>query len=279
MRFDRQKAFPYPVLRPDNDDYTESEFQATAFFSMNDSKRVLLEIIYAISSPEIAGHISGGNAEFVSIISCRDTYFRSVISDSKKEQQAEFDAGLLRGEVRIEPYVVVRKEIADFKSPDINAEFGTGPFKYCVGDVLAQDEPQIFYIDRDYFKPVTSVFDLVKKDNLSGHEWNLAFDQDHVQIEVSANMKEKIDNARNSQSNKVILLNSIYFAAVMQAVQKLKDSEDSGEFEMYKWANVIKSQIHNNGWDLSSTDAYLLTERLLKYPLSLLDTYIFKGSE
>jgi hypothetical protein len=280
MRFDTQKAFPYPVLRPENDDYKESEFQAATVFKMEkDSKKVRLEISYAISSVEIENEIRGGYAEYVSIISCRDTYFRSVLSTGEKKQNIEFDIGLLRGEVRIEPYVVVRKEIPIFSSPDINLEFGAGPFRFSVGDILAQDEAQVFYIDRDYFKPVTSVFDLVKKEGLYGAEWTLAFDQDHVQIEVSPAMKEKIDNARNSQINKAILINSIYFAAVMQAIQKLKDTGQAGEFDSYRWTNVILNQIHNNGWDIASIDSYLLAERLLKYPLSLLNIYIFKGSE
>ncbi len=278
MRFDKQKAFPYPVLRPSSDDYKSSEFQATAVFEIDkDATDVGLEVSYALSSEEIRNEISKGNAEYVSIISCRDTYFRSVIATREQKQKAIFKIGSLRGEVRIEPYIVVRKDISSFISTDMNSEFGHGPFSFSVGDILAQDEVQVFYIDRDFFKPVTSVFDLVKKDTLEGAEWTLGFDQDHINIEVSATMKEKIDNARNNQKNKVILLNSVYFAAVMQAIQKLKDS--SGEYEHYKWAGVIRSQAHNNGCNIETEDAYLIAERLLQYPLSLLETYIFRGSE
>ncbi len=276
MKFDRQKAFPYPVLRPYSDDYKDVDFQTTVNFDVKNNKIGAI-IEYAISSEEILKEISNGNAEYVSIISCRDTYFRYVLRSSNKATEAEFDIGELRGEVRVDPYVVVRQEIISFQSPDINSEFGAGPFKFTVGDILAQDESQVIYIDRDLFKPVTSVFELVKRDELTGGEWSISFDQDHIQIGVSPKMKESIDDARNNTKNRAILLNSIYFASVMQSIEKLKDSP--GEFDEYKWAKVIQMQAHNRNVDLTAHDAYLVAERLMKYPLAILDAHVFQGND
>lgn len=276
MKFDAQKAFPYPVLRPYSDDYKDVEFQTTVDPVVGTDK-IRLNIAYAISSEEILEEIAKGTAQYVSVISCRDTYFRSVLASSERTIEAEFDIGEFRGEVRVDPYVVVRKEIPGFESPDINTEFGIGPFKFTAGDILAQDEPQVFYIDRDLFKPVTSVFELVKRDELTGGEWTIAFEQDHIQIGVSPNMKEAIDDARNTTKNRAILLNSIYFASVMQSIEKLKDSTD--EFDGYKWAEVIRRQAHNKGVTLDAHDAYQVAERLMQYPLTTLYTYVFRGKD
>jgi hypothetical protein len=280
MRFDRQKAFPYPVLRPSSDDYKDCEFQVTPEFIIEqDATEIGVKITYALSSEEIMDEIKKANAEYVSIVSCRDTYFRTILATSEQTQEARFDIGLLRGEVRVEPYVVVRKEIQSFIAQDINPEFGAGPFRFSAGDILAQDDAQIFYVDRDLFKSVTSVFDLVKSESLSGFEWTIGYSSDHVQIAVGPNVKEKIDNARNDPKNKAVLFNSILFAAVMQAIQKLKDTVESGDYDDYKWAQIIKRQLHNKGYDMMAHDAYLLAERLLQYPLALLDEYFFKGDD
>lgn len=276
MKFDRQKAFPYPVLRPESDDYRNVDFQTTVELIVGKDK-IKANITYAISSNEIIEEIKKGNAEYVSIISCRDTYFRAFLPSTDLHIEDEFDINELRGEVKIDPYVVVKKEISSFSSPDINPEFGPGPFRLTMGDVLAQDEPQVFYIDRDVFKPVTSVFDLVKKDNLRDGEWTIGFEEDHIQIEVSPNMKEKIDDARNTYKNKTILLNSIYFAAVMQTVQKLKTSPE--DFEGKKWAEVIKRQAHNKGCDLDHQDAYLISQKLMHFPLLRLKELFSEGSK
>jgi hypothetical protein len=189
----------------------------------------------------------------------------------------EFEIGELRGEVRVNPYVVVKKEIPAFTSPDINPEFGTDPIRFVVGDLLAQDDAQVFYIDRDLFKPITSVFELVKKDEQQDGIWTIGFEEDHIQIEVSPKMKESIDNARNTKENRVVLLNSIYFAAVTQAVQKIKDSRS--DYAECKWVQVILQQAHNKGCDIDRHDSYLIAERLMQHPIKLLDTYIFKGRE
>jgi len=277
MKFDPQKAFPYPVLRPHSDDYEGPEFQANVEYeSPEGSKTIDFEINYAISSDEINNEIETGNASFVSLIACRETYFRYVLKSSKPVIKKSIDKTFLRGEVQVLCYVIAKKSIVSFESKDINKEFGNGPFKFSKGEVLAQDEPDLFYIDRDLFRPVTSVFDLVKNERLKGAEWNIGFEQDHIQIEVSSKMKEKIDNARNNTVNKAILLNSIYFSAVMEAVYQLKD--ENCPYEDYKWAQVIKRQATNNHIDINSQPLHQIASVLMQFPLSFLDTYVFKGA-
>lgn len=276
MKFDKNKAFPYPVLRPFSDDYNDVEFQATVEFVVSKDK-IVTNISFAVSSDEIVDEIERDNAQYIAMISCRDTYFQSVLNSKNRKITAEFDIGEFRGEVKVNPYIVVTREITNFSSSDINSEFGPGPFKFVEGDVLAQDDAQVFYFDRDMFKPITSVFDLVKKDEQPDGIWTVSFDEDHIQIEVSPNMKSSIDEARNDTKKKVVLLNSIYFAAVMQAIQKLQQSRDT--FEDKKWAQIILRQAHNKSCDIDSHDAYLVAERLMQEPLKRLNEYVFKGAE
>lgn len=276
MKFDKNKAFPYPVLRPYSDDYVDVEFQTTVEFVVSKNS-ISVNISYNLSSEELRTEINNGNAKYVSVVSCRDTYFRTVLSSRKGKIDSEFDGGNLRGEVRVDPYVVVTRKIDAFTSRDINPEFGQAAFSFSPGEVLAQDETQVFYIDRDLFKPVTSVFDLVKNDALSGGEWKVGLEQDHVQVEVSAQMKESIDNARNDKMKRIILLNSLYFPAVVQALQKLK--EGATVYEEKRWAQIMLMQLHNFGWDLAAHDAYVLAQRLMKHPLCILDDYVLKAGK
>ncbi len=57
MKFDKNKAFPYPVLRPYSDDYKDVEFQATVEFTVGKEK-IKTNISYAISSEEILEEIN-----------------------------------------------------------------------------------------------------------------------------------------------------------------------------------------------------------------------------
>ena len=274
MRFDKYKAFPYPVLRPGSDDYIDVEFQATVDFKV-DGSSITATISYALSLDDLKAQIVNGNAEYVCVISSRDTYHQTLLSSSTPSSEARFDVGALRGEVKVDTYVIVKQPIRDFTSKSINQEFGDGPFTFAVGDVMAQDETQVFYLDRDAFRSLTSVFELVKSDSLTDGVWKLDFSDEHVKIAVSPRMKESIDDARNENRNKIILKNSIYFAAVMQAVQHLKDAPD--EVDNRRWAEVIRRQAHNKGIELLDHDAYWITEQLMQYPILQLDNLVFKG--
>lgn len=278
MKYDFQKAFPYPVLRPSCDDFGEAEFQTDSLFGLvKDENKINVNIFYQLSCPEIQAEIDKGNASFTALITCRDTYYREKFSTNKTAIEADIDADILRGEVNILCYIVAEKEIPSFSSPDINSEFGSLPVSYSKGNVLAQDVTRSFFIDREFFKPVSSVFDLVKKDSISNASWELNFEDDHVQISVSPSMKEKIDNARNNKTSRAILINSLYFSGVMQAIQQIKDEE--GEYDDLKWAQVIKQQAHNQSLSIDTEPAFSIAQKLMKMPLSLLESYVFKETE
>ena len=68
--------------------------------------------------------------------------------------------------------------------------------------------------------------DEVNKENISISKWELSFENDHIQIAVNPSMKEKIDNAPNNKINRIILINSLYFSAAMQAIQHLKEGDN-----------------------------------------------------
>lgn len=272
MNFDRNKTFPYPVLRPYSDDYCGVEFQATPEVTI-DGNNIGLACTYLTSATELLEQVQNGSAKFVSVVSCRDTYFRKTYATDKDTAVYSLDANTLRGEVAIESYIVCTSLIEGFTSPDINPEFGRSAFTFTPGQVLAQEETKVVYIDRDLFKPLSSVFELVKNESVPPNEWRVALDSNHVQIQVSPGMKEAIDDARNNTAKRAVLLNSLYMGAVTQAVQALKERAD---VEDNKWAEVMLRQLQNQDLELDKTEAYLLAQRLMKHPLGVLRAYVLK---
>lgn len=275
MKFDRSKTFPYPVLRPYSDDYVDAEFQALTEFVIDD-EGIRAKSSYQTSSFELQQQIALGTARYVSIISCRETYFRQVFSTGDEFHEEILDADALRGEVVIEAYIVAVKPIKNYGSPDINPEFGKKRFNFSPGEILAQEETHAIYIERDLFRPISSVFELVKNESLATGEWRVSLEQDNVQIQVNPLLKENIDNSRSGTICKSVLINSLFFSAVVHAIQQLKES---GDFEELKWARVMERQIHNHHIELATTDAYVIAQKLMKHPLSVLNTYVFSKVE
>jgi hypothetical protein len=95
MRFDRHKAFPYPVLRPDVDDYLNSEFQVSIDVSgTKDNAKIDAKVSVALSSDEIRKQVDNGNAAISIIFSCRDTYFREAVTTQKFNFKKSFDSSV-----------------------------------------------------------------------------------------------------------------------------------------------------------------------------------------
>ena len=98
----------------------------------------------------IAERIASGDARYVLVVACRDTYSRWVIETTETKVTREFDVGSLRGEVEINPYIVAEKEISNFSCALINKEFGDAPFHFEKGAILAVDTPTMVYVDRTH---------------------------------------------------------------------------------------------------------------------------------
>jgi hypothetical protein len=64
MQFDQQRAFPYPVLRPDVNDYTDGDFQVTPDIQPIDANLgIMAKFECALSVAEIRNEIARGSAD------------------------------------------------------------------------------------------------------------------------------------------------------------------------------------------------------------------------
>lgn len=278
MQFDTLRAFPYPVLRPDVNDYVDGDIQVIVDFTPStDGQELEAEVSYHVSVDELKAEVKSGRARYVVVFACRDTYFRYVHETDSEHSVISFPAGHLRGEVEVYPYISAVSPIRGYNSNWINPEFGPGPFAYDVGAVLAVDRPQVVYIDRDVFRPLASVFVLVQDDSMAGYEWRVLTTEEKVQILLSPELKAKIDLVRNNKAHRAVLMNSIYFSAVMQCIAKLKrDLEDEVDT---RWGKVILQRCHNEGIDIQEHDEHLIAQRLMKSPFQLVEAYVFQGGD
>jgi hypothetical protein len=275
MRFDHQKAFPYPVLRPGVDDYVAGDIQTTVTYTVKaKTRKILAEVSFGLSIREIAAQVAKGNAVYAAMFSCRDTYFRDAVISKKPQFEKMFDSSNFKGQVVVYPFVVAISEIQKFACADINKEFGAGNFQFDSGAVLAAVEPQVFYFDRDLFTPISSIVRIVQGDAEKGFEWKVRLDGEKIDIVLSQEAKEVVDRGRNTAQGRAILINSIYFSAVTEAIQKLQDLPS--EYGDKRWAKVLRAQCHNAHIDIEKHDAYKVTQLLLKNPLYLMSLHLFK---
>ncbi|NJO33086.1 MAG: hypothetical protein HC869_07995 [Rhodospirillales bacterium] len=274
MQFDLLRAFPYPVLRPGVNDYLDSDIQADVELTPSDDGTELHAAIdFQLSVKELSDLVEEGSARYGVVFACRDTYFRQAAISREPGYSMTFPVGKLRGEVMIFPYIIAVEDISGFVCKWINPEFGPGPFRFPSGAPLALDEPQELYVDREAFRPLSSCFSLVKADELPLNEWKIEAEDNKVKIAVSSALKERIDSARNSKENRAILMNSIYFGAVMQCLSFLKQSDEYAE---WRWAKIFHQRLADRSIALENHSESWIAQQLLHHPVATLTQYYFK---
>lgn len=279
MRFDTQVIYPHPVLRPDVADYNDGDFQVVLEFAVSENQEDLeINATYDLSVKELSDLIEKGEAGVGLLINCRDTFYREVHPIATGcVNKIEIKGGILHGEIIVVPIIYAVSQIADFTSPDFAQDFSGMNFNMEPGDFLAHENPEIIYLEREAFEPVESIIILTTDLDREGYEWEINLEEDQIQIVVSKELSDSIQNARNSQRHIVVLINSLYFAAIQAAVTFLATEEEETDL---KWANVIRQKCNSKGIsDLKPENAHMISQSLLEYPIESLAKLVFGEGE
>ena len=205
MKYDFNKAFPYPVLTDYSDDFMDSAFQASADLTIDDGQ-VSVESIFQLSEENIIRLIDEKKAAYALLVTCNSTYFRKLFIAEKNEIHETLDNGRLHGKVELRPYVVITKDVLGFHSSNINPEYSDSRFDYPKGAVIALDQPVIYYIDQEDFKVFGSVVRL-RADKNCKDDFRYTIEGDHIVISVSPAIKKMIDvSIFDAQKKEFIIL-------------------------------------------------------------------------
>jgi len=273
MQFDTNRAFPYPVLRTDVDDYTKGQFQTAIIFEEVDGgANIEMDVFSSMNVPEIKAEIEKGNAEYLYLLACRDTFTRYSVSTKDTKFKRKFAAGHLRGQVKVYKVISVKKPIKGFSCKSINKEFGGGSFDFEPGEILAYDSPTVVYLEPESFKPIVSIFEIAPNDSLDKYDLQFFTQDDRIKIEMSPYFKERVGRARNDHTRMAVLFNSIYFHAVVDALDKLR-AEPEGD---QRWKKVILHRLNDidkTVEDLELEGLFNIANELLNKPLSRIDEF------
>jgi len=284
MKHNTQKSYQYPVLRSNSEDYINESFAAEINVEFN-AISVKISIKYSLTSEEIKREIFNRKALYVSVITCKDTFYSQSIKSNDKSDSIEINAGDIRGNVEIQSFVIAQNNVI-IKSQNLNDDYSTfqasdiekstnnfNQFSYTKGDMLALTDSYVFAIDREYFKPLQSCIDIVPDDNLKDGDWKIDTSEQHLKIIVSQKMHQLWSSLRQEEAGKSALVNSLYFTAITYAISCLK--EDPTLPDLHKWAEVVSAKIKNLGINIEEED-YRVSTKLLNEPLLSLENIAYE---
>ena len=276
MRANTQKSFPYPVIRDSHDDYIDETFEIKPSFELSeDSKNAKFLLNYSLSSTAIRRQIANGNACYLTVFSCRDTFYHKVFETYKASDNiVEINVDEIYGKLQVESFVYIQNDLS-IESKNINPEylpkdiFADSKFNYLAGSIIAQSKVYKFNFIPDIFNFSTSLFRLELDSELPDGEWLVDTSQDRIIIKAASNIIEIEQNLTNHEKGKSVLVNSIYFSTVMHATSELLNTSSLAD-EVH-WAKVFEQRM--DILKIPDTDpVYKIASKLMSWPLSDLET-------
>lgn len=270
MRFDLNDSFGYPVLRPDNDDYVGCAIQSSLnAVAETDLSTVTVSYKISISVPEINKLISENKVELLIYGECRDTWFDIVHYPQTKDGTFSITGNKIDGEFILTCIVVAKEKIKSYKSIKFNPEYQDASFDIEKGEILAFDNPQSFYITRDTFRNITSLFDYSENSNISIGEWDVSLDSDRIKVEVNPVQLPILRTAEGTNKNKAVLLSSIFLPILIQIINDMDSNPE--EYGDFKWFKVIEQKRASLSPNITKNPVRV-AQALLKQPLLRLNT-------
>jgi hypothetical protein len=272
MKFDAQKSFGYPVLRPLSADYVNCAFDPELKLKRaKDGSALELHYNLHCSSNYLNSLIENKRACFVLRVTCAQTLYENIELTSQKRNVLVIPKGEIRHLIEVGAYIVATRSINDFSSSEFNSEFNVGNFEIEEGHVLACFDERQYYVEREVFENITSIFMWADRVDLPMGFWAIDFDDEKVAIHCNPEQRKILDIASQRQSHQPVILNAIILPAVVILLKAL--IEENEIYSNKRWGQIIINRMRNEDLgDLNASINFLeVAQKLCSQPLSMLN--------
>ena len=252
MRYEPNKAFPHPVLRPLIDGGQSADFPRYGFQTVvepevsQDGAYIELRIVFEVKHPDIVSAIELGRAEYAVLIYCNSTYYRMYVGSSKPEFTVKITAGDVDRSVELRPSVVVINGLDRYVPSGLHEELSGRTFQVQAGGLLAQDFAVDFPASREFLRPITSIFQITPDPQQPIGKFDIRVG-DPVLIIVNPEDNSKLAAARRSGDKRPAVMNAVYLPAVMALLSEAVRLEDDTSGD--RWFEIVQYKTEASGMD------------------------------
>lgn len=245
MKFDPGKSFPYPVLRPGNNDYEKVEFQVDPTIDrVGGTTALTLSAEFELSDPDLLALEKSGVATYCLLVRCHTTHFRRLYTDLRSGAKIVIEDGELSDRTEVCAFLVCTTAISDFRAQHWHSDYQGMHFNLDPGSVLAQDEPWIFWVDKADEGSIGSMFELIGLGNDDG-EWYCDLNEERVRIVMSESDFKEFTVARNraqsTASYSHYIMNGVYLPALAWLLAEADQS--STDYRSCRWYSCVQNRL------------------------------------
>ena len=245
MRFDPNKFYTYPVLRPSSTDYQQAAFEVEIQpdrIRGTTSLRVTAD--FFLSDPDLQTLLTEGRAAFVLRIHSIGSHHRSAYMTRDSQVSRTFADGQLHGRTELWGFLIAMQDLPNFRAERWHADYGSMSFDIHAGAVLAADEPKEYWIDTAEEALIGSIFELQENSRLAAGSWEVQLDDDKVVLHMSMRDYQRFCQARsrvNGTTDAAYIMNSVYLPALIWTLQVA--DVDSDSYSDNRWYRSLNSRL------------------------------------
>jgi len=278
MRFKSQNMHSYPVFEQGSD--MPSFIEGDILFTMRpkytrdaDGGEIIdPKFGYEITEPTIAALVSQGKARVGVCMECREAILREMIWIDDLDAPTVIEAGKVTGKTEFTLFVIAIEDIP-FYSSDNFVPFFKGSYEVKAGEILGFTLPKTFFMERESFKAVSSVMNVILSEDIHG-EFDVDVSESAINILLDPHCYNAVQVAREFQdkATPAFLLFGLYLHGVTAAVDALKKDPENES----NWARVLKNILESANLPGDQHESHILAQRILRNPITQFATHIME---
>ena len=258
-------SLPYPVLGISDDispTLEDTNCGNPEITVQEVGESFLISVKLKLENQDIINYILNDYAEFSIELSCHSTMFRKCFSSNKPEFSFDVEKKLLNGKMDFECFVIVKKDILNYKNQGLNSDYEGHVINLHKGDVMVAYQKSSLPLNLDLrnVRHIKSFMKVQKNNRDNEHSVTYDLDSDKILILLPENMmteyNKKPANISDNDERKVVLKASLFLQALTYALLHYKQYKD----KVYAWVQALEFRMNEpdlNGFclDFLNNDA------------------------
>ena len=240
------RSFPYPVLGPESDDFTQGSVRLADSSAQAAPERYTIQFRFEVTHPDIERMIAEGSASPAVVIECRQNLHRVRHPVQPGVNTIEINADELRGEVHVTPVISATRELPAYRPGFLNADYEGVPLRVPRHGLLAYG-PNLEFIAEpraDRLRRISSIMRVVPVD---GGERTMRVNPDgqRIRVEVSREMFNLYLSVAASREASAVLASMLVLPVLVEVFHRLKREGADGweDREAQRWFQVVRARL------------------------------------
>lgn len=248
------RAFPYPVLAPDSDDFAQGEVRLVEWAANAAPERYSIRFQLEVTHPDFCTMIAENLVEAAVIVECRQNLFRNRYPVQIGANEIEIPADELRGVIQITPIISAARDFEDYRPQFLNADYSGFKVRVPRHGLLAYG-PNLEFIAEpraDRLRRISSIM-RVKKTADEGTTIKVNTDGARIHVEVSEKLFRLYQSVVASRKGSAVLASMLVLPVLIDVLHRIKHEPSEG-FEDFRWFQVIRARLREISQPLDAPD-------------------------